>query len=206
MDDRRCIFCGGMLLDNICVNCGFECLSEEEIAAPYDFEPGNDVYGETENDKTYGMEGISLENLDGSVSSDNIVPAAAVQKPKAVPPVKNVQTVKNNQTVYTPPPAPMQSNPSVFEMIVKDFSTYIQKNWWQLLLLIIAPTTGFFIGAFHIAKIKNGGTASDVVIGVMYIIAAAALKFGGLDLFGLDALLDSLLEALPRRRHRYRYY
>ncbi|MBQ8826690.1 MAG: hypothetical protein IJ007_06320 [Oscillospiraceae bacterium] len=208
MDERRCIFCGGRLLDNVCVNCGFECLSEEQIAAPYDFEPSNDSYGEEEVSGTEVMEGISadnisMESLDGSMPSVAVKPAPVRNNTAYAPPP--VQKVQNNQPAYTPPPAPIQQNASVFETIVKDFSTYIQKNWWQFLLVLLVPTTSFFIGAFYFSKLKRGGTVIDVIIGILFIIIGASLKFSGFDLFGIDAVLSSILEAMPRRRHRYRY-
>lgn len=232
MDDRKCPFCGGMLLDKICVDCGYEYLTEEEIAAPYDFEPENDHFG-TEEAKAdeFGMEGISLESLDGSVSAaapqmasvgaahtgSGIVPPKArqFQNPNSVPfnaQVNNFQA--NNAQVHTPPkytpppppPMPVQQNVSVFEMMVKDFSAYIQKCWWQILLTFLIPTTGLFFGSYYISKIKRGGTVTDVAIGILYIVAFVILKASGFDLLGLDAILWTILQALPRRRRRYRYY
>ena len=74
---------------------------------------------------------ISMESLDGSMPSVAVKPAPVRNNTAYAPPP--VQKVQNNQPAYTPPPAPIQQNSSVFETIVKDFSTYIQKNWWQFL-------------------------------------------------------------------------
>ena len=65
MDDRRCPFCGGMLLEKVCVNCGYEYLTEDEITAPYDFNPENDHFGEEEKSVQFEeMAGISAADVE----------------------------------------------------------------------------------------------------------------------------------------------
>lgn len=216
MDDRRCPFCGGMLLEKVCIDCGFEHLTEEEIAAPYDFEPENDNFGEAEQPAYCGMDGISVSALDGdpaSVGMESIgasyIPAPKIQTPP--PPIVN-NTPKNTAVQYTPPPAPMppvQPQLSGPEQFVKDFADYIRKHWWMFLLTFLLPTAGMIIGGVYICGAKyTNDSLKAFLTGIAYIAVSTMLKAAGVDILGIDVVLGNLLFELLRRtgRHRYRYH
>lgn len=214
MDDRRCPFCGGMLLDKVCIDCGFEHLTEEEIAAPYDFEPENDNFGEAEQPAYSGMDGISLSSLDGSpasvgMESISISPAPKIQTPPP-PVVKN--TPKSNYVQPAPPPAPLpplQPQMSGTDQFVKNVADYIRKHWWMFLLTILLPTAGIIIGCIYIFVASKTDGIKAVVTGIIYIIVSAMFKAAGIDILGIDVVLGKILweifRSSGRRRHRYRY-
>ncbi|MBQ8780312.1 MAG: hypothetical protein IJZ72_01355 [Oscillospiraceae bacterium] len=214
MDDRRCPFCGGMLLDKVCIDCGFEHLTEEEIAAPYDFEPDNDSFGEEEKPAYAGMDGITLSALDGSASvgmesiSLSNIPAPKIQTP---PPPIVKKTPVNTNVQPNPPPAPLppvQPQLSGYEKFVKDVADYIRKHWWMLLLTLLIPTSGYIIGGVYITVARHSDGTKAILTGIAYIIASTLLKAAGVDILGIDVVLGNLLFELLKssRRRRYRYY
>ncbi|MBQ8780313.1 MAG: hypothetical protein IJZ72_01360 [Oscillospiraceae bacterium] len=176
MDDRRCPFCGGALLDKICIDCGFEYLTEDEIAAPYDFVPENDAFGEAEPpDDTAEMEDIFVPLAETMPEAVNVMPAAN----KAIPKKTNYQPHNVNQ-YNTSPNIPVQ-NPSVIEMIVKDFVEGLKKHWWKMLITLLFPLGGFLIGVTY-CTLGGGGKRSNssmdlglILKGIGYIAAAGML-------------------------------
>lgn len=180
-NDMKCPLCGGMLLEKICIDCGFECLTEDEIASPYDFVPDNDKFGESEpSDDNAEMESISAvyneqkSEITAIPQINNSVPKKAAPKPYSV----------SSYHGSTNTPAP---SPSIVEMIVQDFVTAIKKHWWKMLLTLIFPMTGFFIGLAYCMLGSGGGRRKDasdfnfglILKGICYMSAAGLLsKFG----------------------------
>lgn len=139
-----------MLLEKICIDCGFESLTEEEIAAPYDFEPNNDVFGEEEIDETEVMDGISAEiipteSLGENMSSGsvNISSSASVRNK---PVQKAVSPTLKNKPVNVSDPFKNPTISGVAEFIAKDFVETVKKHWWKMLITLLFPIIGFLIG------------------------------------------------------------
>lgn len=201
---EKCPLCGSDLQNNVCISCGFEPPDEHDIAAPYDYDPDNDYFGEREQihyyeappqpDQQYEMESVTPMQT-GFASAPKVIPNIKVNQgappaPSPTPPKKliNPNTVKPN-----PPPPPPSDPQFTFETIVKDVSTYIQKHWWLFLLLFLAPTSGFLIGIAYCAKSKiDGKGIQSVLTGIMYIVAAFFLYQGGVGIDALNELIFTL--------------
>lgn len=182
MDDRRCPLCGGILLEKICIDCGFEALTEEEIAAPYDFVPENDKFGDAESvSDAAEMEGISVSSIEtepDTVSVTPVINQSVHKKTTHQPYTFNQYNTSTNLPVQ---------NQSVVEMIVQDTVATIKKHWWKMLLTLLFPMSGFFIGLAYCMLGSGGGRRKDasdlnfglIFKGVCYMSAAGLLnKFG----------------------------
>ena len=131
-DENCCPLCGGELSDNVCVNCGFEVMAEADIAAPYDFVPYNDRFGEQ------GDEPEEEDEAEEVPVFDEAEPTGA--KSASFQPQKPVNMPKNT---------PVQQNVSPLEIIIKSIVEDIKKGWWKLLITMLIPAAGICIGVLY---------------------------------------------------------
>ena len=194
--DRRCPLCGGMLLEKVCIDCGFESLTEEEIAAPYDFEPSNDYYGDEEDDETEIMEGISIESisaesLDKGMSSVSIKLSSSVSSRSNTaynqPVKKTAASAMKNNSVDVSKSFKDPTVSDVAQIMVKDFVEILKKHWWKILPTLMFPIVGLLIGFVYCVIGFNKNCDADNLDfdlgmffkGICYIAAAGMLmKFG----------------------------
>lgn len=206
---EMCPLCGGKLQNNVCISCGFVPPDEQAIAAPYDYDPDNDYFGEREKIRYHEpppqpVQQHEMESIDpiqtGYASAQKVIPnikvnQAAPPAPAPNPPPTPPKKLINPQNVQPnpPPPPQFQKAPFTFETIVKDVSTYIQKHWWLFLMLFLAPTSGFLIGIVYCAKSKiDGKGIQSVLTGIMYIMAAFFLYRGGVGFDVLNRLIFTI--------------
>lgn len=205
---EKCPLCGGKLQNNLCISCGFEPPDEHDIAAPYDYDPDNDYFGEREKIRyhepppqpaqQFEMESVAPIQT-GYASAPKVIPNIKVNQaaPPAPSPMNSPVPPKKLQSprnVTPNPPPPPPSNPQfTFETIVKDVSTYIQKHWWLFLALFLAPASGYIIGIAYCAKSKiDGKGIQSVLTGIMYIVAAFMLSMGGVGIAPLNELIYTI--------------
>ncbi len=161
MSERRCPLCKGMLLDNICINCGFEALEEQDISSAYDFDPDNDSFGEAEPEKETDMESVGEVDTASLLSAENLRRAndmlqyKAAQKNAALKTQTNTPPPVRNKTPMQPVQPPPQQQFSLGETVIKDFVDWLRKDWWKALLTLINPTFGMFIGIIYFAMVKT---------------------------------------------------
>lgn len=103
---RKCPICGNMTAGGECFSCGFEFPDEKEIAAPYDLDPSNDLFGEK------GVEGL-MPAMDTVSTAGAAGTVGAVSVPSGETPHMSGLSV-SGQTVQLasvqPPPANAMPN------------------------------------------------------------------------------------------------
>ena len=201
MEERRCPLCKGMLLDNVCIDCGFESLEEKDISAPYDFNPLNDRFGEPEQVEEWGgMESISSADVNVSV-----LPPAEELKLKRnannAPAYNHRQNTPQNFQQNIPQNfqqnvQSVQQPASLGEVIISDITAVIKKHWWKLVLMIISPALGMLIGCVHftIARFSRDNQVifTNVLKGLAYLVASIVMNKFGFGFIDLNWLLDLL--------------
>ncbi len=193
MSERRCPLCKGMLLDNICINCGFEVLEENDISAAYDFDPNNDFFGEAEPEEKADMETIAEVDTAALLDAANLRRAnemlqyKAAQKNAALKAQNKAAPVQNIQPVQPPP-----QQFSLFETIVKDFSEWVRKDWWKLALVLVNPFFGILIGFIYLAMVKteHGPFKPEYILkGAVYITISGIMLMLGIGFIDTDTLM-----------------
>lgn len=182
-----------MLLDNVCIDCGFEALEEKDISSPYDFNPLNDRFGEAEQVEEWGgMESISSAEVNVSV-----LPPAEELKLKRnannAPAYNHRQNIPQNFQQYVPP---VQQPASLGEIIISDITAFIKKHWWKMLLMIISPAFGMLIGCAHftIARFSrdNEVVFTNVLKGLAYLVVSIVMNKFGFGFIDLNWLINLL--------------
>ena len=182
MDDRRCPLCGGILLGEVCADCGFECLAEDEIAASYDFNPDNDYFGEPAPMNSAD----ESEDISAADDESESFPASPLQSSYGKVSQKIQPNVNHNMPYANGGNHNNVSSPqSVLEIIIQDCVNYIKKHWWKMLLTLIFPLSGLIIGYIYCAFGGNGRNWVKYTTGVAYILAAILFLFNGIGFTGI---------------------
>lgn len=196
-----------MLLDNVCIDCGFESLEEKDISSPYDFNPLNDRFGEPEQVEEWGgMESISSVDVNVSVLPPaeelkrNVNNAPAYNHRQNIPqnfqnntPQNFQQNIPRNFQQYVPP---VQQPASLGETIISDITAFIKKHWWKMLLMVISPALGMLIGCMHLTIARfsrdNEVVFTNVLKGLAYLVASIVMNKFGIGFIDLNWLLGIL--------------
>lgn len=125
-----CPICGEEIIIGACPKCGFELPDYSAIAAPYDLDPSNDHFGETDSaegmfpyidtsgiscepEPEYDIPSIALPSIQsinpaGKLASANVQPAPNIKvRPAAqsIPSLQSISAAKPAANAHTPPPA-----------------------------------------------------------------------------------------------------
>lgn len=201
----KCPLCGGNTINGECLSCGYKPPDLNAIAAPYDLDPANVVFGEAESlfetvespdvsvGGEFGMASVAPPNISAAVNSSGRFAPAGNQ------PVPNIKVAAPQS-----PPAPQAANqPPVqnyiqatgFERFVKAAADFFAKHWWKFLITFLAPTSGIimavvYLAAFFLFEFRKPDVLAK---GVLFGTLGGFLLSRGLDLFGLDAVLWQIL-------------
>ncbi len=217
MSAKKCPICGKTTMGGECFSCGFVFPDEEKIAAPYDLDPSNDLFGEAEKASAPAMEALDMDaavqSLElpkmESLSVGSVNPVGVGLKSPAYPPpnikVRNaappVQTPRNPQSPQplnnTPPPPPIYpvyQTADPLTSFVKAVVNFVTAHWWQFLLTLLLPTVGIGFGAYYFTKFKENRLVRNLLFGIGFMLASMILWIKGVDILGIDYYLRELLD------------
>lgn len=206
----KCPLCGGNTVNGECLSCGYKPPDLNAIAAPYDLDPANVVFGEAESlfetvegsdisvGGELGMASVALPDVSAAVNSSGRFASMGIQ------PIPNIKTAapktppipQNRQ--QTPANAPINQPPAQatgFERFVKATADFFAKHWWKFLITLLAPTSGIimavvYLAAFFLFEFRKPDALTK---GVLFGALGGFLLSHGFDLFGLDAVLWQIL-------------
>ncbi len=218
MSAKKCPICGKSTVGGECYSCGFVFPDEEKIAAPYDLDPSNDLFGEVEA----GKNAPAMETLDTgtavqsselpemeSLSVGPVNPAGiGLQSPAYPPPnikVRNAAPPAYPSPAAQPKPQPLNNNPPppvypVYQTadpltsFVKAVSDFVTAHWWQFLLTLLIPTVGIGFGVYYFTKFRENRLVRNLFFGIGFMLASMILWIKGVDILGLDYYLRELLD------------
>ncbi len=218
---RKCPICGKTTAGVECYSCGFVFPNEEKIAAPYDLDPSNDLFGEAEAEKNApAMEtldmGAAVQSLElpemESLSVQPVNSAGVGLKSPAYPPpnirVRNAAPPAIPSPAAQPKPQPLNNNPPppvypVYQTadpltsFVKAVVNFVTAHWWQFLITLLTPTAGMLFTIYYFFKFCYGNRAfRDIALGILFFIVGIMLVASGTDIIGLDYWLREILFGL----------
>lgn len=220
MSAKKCPICGKTTAGGECYSCGFVFPNEEKIAAPYDLDPSNDLFGEAEAGKNApametidmgaAMQSLELPKME-SLSAGSVNPVGVGLKSPAYPPpnikVRNAAPPAYPSPAAQPKPQPLNNNPpppppaypvyppaDPMTSFVKAVVNFVTAHWWQFLLTLLLPTVGIGFGVYYFTKFRENRLVRNLLFGIGFTLASMILWIKGVDILGIDYYLRELLD------------
>lgn len=217
---RKCPICGNMTAGVECFSCGFVFPDEEKIAAPYDLDPANDLFGEAgEEVSAPAMEALdmdaAMQSLElpkpESLSAGSVNPVGiGLQSPSYPPPnikVRSAAPPAYPSPAAQPKPQPLNNNPppppvpptvyppaDPLTSFVKAVADTASSYWWQLPVVIFLPTSCFLFVAYHMIIYRSTRLFRHLIAAGILLATGIILRFNGVDILGLDYYLQEFLD------------
>ncbi len=197
MAARKCPICGEKTVNGKCYSCGFVFPDEEKLAAEYDLDPSNVLFGEAAEEAAPTMEKLdtnAMPSIDAPRTS--LLSYPEIKARPAVPqkPVRNNVAPKPQPQPQQQPPMQVYQPVDPLTYFVKTVVNFVTAHWWQFLITLLTPTAGILFAVYYFIKFSYGSRAfSDIALGIIFFIAGMLLIASGTDLMGLDYWLREIL-------------